>query len=78
MSLECAECERDLRGGHAISCSKYKLRTGIRELISDHLWGVEYDELPDANTQEKVDKLTTRCILTVMRYLDTHPKEGAA
>lgn len=24
MSLECGECERDLRGGHDRSCSRYK------------------------------------------------------
>lgn len=24
MSLECSECERDLRGGHDPSCSRYK------------------------------------------------------
>lgn len=23
MSLECSECERDLRGGHAEDCSRY-------------------------------------------------------
>lgn len=23
MSIECGECERDLRGGHASSCSRY-------------------------------------------------------
>ena len=24
MSLECSECERDLRGGHDPSCSRYR------------------------------------------------------
>ena len=24
MSMECAECERDLRGGHDPACSRYK------------------------------------------------------
>lgn len=24
MSLECSECERDLRGGHGPGCSRYK------------------------------------------------------
>jgi len=24
MSIECSECERDLRGGHDPSCSRYK------------------------------------------------------
>lgn len=33
MSIECGECERDLRGGHAISCSHYKLREGVAEAM---------------------------------------------
>lgn len=31
MSLECSECERDLRGGHDIACSRYNLITGVAE-----------------------------------------------
>jgi hypothetical protein len=29
MSMECGECERDLRGGHDISCSRYNLKAGV-------------------------------------------------
>lgn len=29
MSIECGECESDLRGGHDISCSRYNLIDGI-------------------------------------------------
>lgn len=30
MSIECGECERDLRGGHDEGCSRYKPPCGAR------------------------------------------------
>ena len=33
MSIECSECERDLRGGHAKTCSRFK--TGRRKIPAD-------------------------------------------
>jgi hypothetical protein len=33
MSYECPECESDLRGGHAASCSRYKADDPIAGLI---------------------------------------------
>ena len=32
MSIECGECERDLRGGHDLSCSRHPLRVVQKEL----------------------------------------------
>lgn len=29
MGAECSECERDLRGGHWIGCSRYDLTRGV-------------------------------------------------
>lgn len=31
MSIECAECERDLRGGHAIGCSRRRCKCDAYE-----------------------------------------------
>ena len=39
MSVECGECERDLRGGHAADCSRYRLRM----CRCGHLWD-DHDE----------------------------------
>lgn len=36
MSIECGECERDLRGGHAPSCSRY-----IRPAVVAHIEALE-------------------------------------
>jgi hypothetical protein len=37
MSIECGECERDLRGGHSTDCSRYKRRVcKCGHLAEDH------------------------------------------
>ncbi len=35
MSLECSECERDLRGGHDEGCSRYRPPCKICRAIGD-------------------------------------------
>jgi hypothetical protein len=55
MSLECSECEHDLRGGHAETCSRY--RKPCEEcLIYD---GIECDEECDCSchTEPKITAL---------------------
>jgi hypothetical protein len=34
MSIECGECERDLRSGHDIGCSRYNAVKGVAEVIT--------------------------------------------
>ena len=36
MSVECSECEHDLRGGHAESCSRYDPR--MKDCTCDPEW----------------------------------------
>lgn len=43
MSMECGECERDLRGGHDISCSRYNLERGVAEVMTRSV-GIEPDD----------------------------------
>ena len=43
MSIECGECERDLRGGHADDCSRNKMKVGYcQHLIVVTAWPPEY------------------------------------
>lgn len=35
MSLECSECERDVRGSHDPSCSRYDVADEIRDAVDD-------------------------------------------
>ena len=50
MSIECSECERDLRGGHDESCSRYRdPRNAVCEAASDYLLGVGTPKFAEMN-----------------------------
>ena len=44
MSMECGECERDLRGGHWIGCSRYNLVRGVAEAMEHAAGRDTHDE----------------------------------
>lgn len=44
MSIECGECERDLRGGHDMSCSRYNLTKGVALAMHKALGQNVHDE----------------------------------
>lgn len=50
MSLECSECEHDLRGGHDPSCSRYRdRRDAVCEAASDYMLGLGNREFAELN-----------------------------
>jgi hypothetical protein len=50
MSLECSECERDLRGGHDPECSRYEdPRDAVCEKASDYLLALGTPEFARLN-----------------------------
>ena len=56
MSVECSECERDLRGGHDPECSRYRdPRDEVCEAANDYLLGLSSTEF--ANLNGGTDKL---------------------
>lgn len=56
MSVECSECERDMRGGHAVSCSRHKEHIRqIREQIASEQ--EEYGNADAAVLMIEVDAL---------------------
>ena len=38
MSLECSECEHDLRGGHDPNCSRAPVMLDVSLLTDDEVW----------------------------------------
>ena len=56
MSIECSECERDARGGHDPSCSRYRdPRDAVCEAVSDYLLGLGTPKFAEMNGgQEKL------------------------
>ncbi len=54
MSLECSECERDLRGGHGHDCSRHPVNI-VDSLLSKHVAARKANDLNEAvNTHEKI------------------------
>jgi hypothetical protein len=57
MSIECSECERDLRGGHDPLCSRFrgpatevvraKARVSLGEWLGERRWTTRHDDLAD-------------------------------
>lgn len=44
MSIECGECERDLRGGHAQGCSRHACRGDNAVACAKIRYGLSHDE----------------------------------
>ena len=38
MSLECSECEHDLRGGHDLNCSRAPVMLNVSMLTDNEVW----------------------------------------
>jgi hypothetical protein len=52
MSVECSECERDLRGGHDPSCSRYDRAAADEARASDERWETVFVEIAEMLEEE--------------------------
>lgn len=52
MSLECSECEHDLRGGHDESCSRYRKPCDICLMAGETGYPYECDEECDCECHQ--------------------------